>query len=264
MPEYAIAYLPIPSSSVAEKARQLELLDRFRPGHVSEDLAEAVWWIGDEVEDDEEEIQQIKVRRRRREWPWLWWMLKWGYPPGWLAGRGEHSAQSLSRMLKDMVDPLGVVRRRILVEPEAVLDLGLDDDDDVLKIYGGELASSLNTPTLTRLTSPKVHPRIDISHTSPAASDMSLESEVPFLTLPQRDLPPTPPADITPTPPPPLASPPPLLTSPAQHHVATRQSSPPNQQYPTVIRRWAKYHTDLFDSDRLMAYSTAKPLPLGS
>ena len=35
--------------------------------------------------------EQIEVRRRRGEWPWLGGMLRWGYPPGWIASNGQFS-----------------------------------------------------------------------------------------------------------------------------------------------------------------------------
>ena len=94
MPEHAIPYLPAYSRSTGAetKARRMQLLDRFQPGRVSEDLAEAVWWIQDEEDEDEEERVELEVRRRKSQWPWLLGMVRWGYPPGWIAGKGEFMA----------------------------------------------------------------------------------------------------------------------------------------------------------------------------
>ena len=91
MPEHAIPYLPAysQSSSAETKVRRMQLLDRFQPGRVSEELAEAVWWILDEEDEDEEEREEMEVKRQRCQWPWLLAMVRWGYPPGWIAGKGE-------------------------------------------------------------------------------------------------------------------------------------------------------------------------------
>ncbi len=97
MPDHAIPYLPTHSSTIAEKARRLDLADRFRPGWISEELAEAVWWVEDE--DDDEAIEEIEAKKRRREWPWLCWMMRWGYPPGWIAGRGGFETRTACRLI---------------------------------------------------------------------------------------------------------------------------------------------------------------------
>lgn len=31
----------------------------------------------------------MAVRKKRGDWPWFEWMLKWGYPPGWVSGKGK-------------------------------------------------------------------------------------------------------------------------------------------------------------------------------
>ncbi|OCF36742.1 hypothetical protein I316_01338 [Kwoniella heveanensis BCC8398] len=41
-------------------------------------------------------------------------------------------------------------------------------------------------------------------------------------------------------------------------------TGPRGYQPPTPMKRWAKYHTDLFDSERLMVYDESRPFPLGS
>lgn len=87
MPDLAIPYLQAYSFTEAERERRLDLLSRFRPGQVSQQLAEAVFWIGEDS--TEEEVEEMTVKRRKREWPWLRWMMKWGYPSGWIAGRGK-------------------------------------------------------------------------------------------------------------------------------------------------------------------------------
>lgn len=92
-----------------EKQRRLDLVDRFEPGKMSQTLLDAVF------EDDEEGMEQLQQEMQRRgirdeedkevflsmkgdererkrlkgEVPWFEWMRKWGYPPGWVAGKGE-------------------------------------------------------------------------------------------------------------------------------------------------------------------------------
>lgn len=93
MPDYAIPHLEGYMFTEAERTRRLVLLERFRPGRVSTALSNALFW----VEDDEdiggavaaEEVQHMELKKRRKEWPWLRWMTRWGYPPGWIAGRSK-------------------------------------------------------------------------------------------------------------------------------------------------------------------------------
>jgi hypothetical protein len=105
MPESAAPYLASYAYTAAEQDRRLELLSRFTPGQVSEALQDALFYTGDEAADmrggiivdprgeDEDEgsrrvrVAMLKVGRKRGKWPWLDWMLKWGYPPGWVAGK---------------------------------------------------------------------------------------------------------------------------------------------------------------------------------
>jgi len=87
MPDHAIPFLKMYTFDTDEKARRLALMDRFRPGEVSQALLDAVFYTDDEMTSDE--MQQMEGWRTRRYYPWYQWMLKWGYPPGWTAGRGE-------------------------------------------------------------------------------------------------------------------------------------------------------------------------------
>jgi hypothetical protein len=86
--------------SESERARRLELVERFRPGRISDELADAVFYSClyegemEEMEEGEvdwleEEREEMKVKRVKGEWPWLWRMLRWGYPPGWVAATGK-------------------------------------------------------------------------------------------------------------------------------------------------------------------------------
>jgi hypothetical protein len=124
------------------------------------------------------------------------------------------------------------------------MPLEKEDDDftngaDMLKVFGGHMEEQAVPP-------------------SPTSSDMSLDDAssdgtvVPKSPIPAEpvSLPPPPPSDLPPLPssPPP---PPPDEPPPAPQPIS----------YPQV--RWAYYDTDLFDSDRLMAFTTARPLPLG-
>jgi len=87
MPEYALPYLHMYTFDAEEKERRLSLLDRFRPGQVSSDLLDAVFYTDEDS--TREEVEQVEGWRRREYFPWYQWMMKWGYPPGWVAGRGE-------------------------------------------------------------------------------------------------------------------------------------------------------------------------------
>lgn len=112
IPDYAIPYLAGYTYTAEERNRRLDLLSRFTPGEISEDLKDAIFYIDEEEEGgegilinpggtggidgyEEDEgtkqmrIGMMKVRRNRGDWPWLEWMLKWGYPPGWVASKGE-------------------------------------------------------------------------------------------------------------------------------------------------------------------------------
>jgi hypothetical protein len=88
MPDYAVPFLQMYTFDYDEKSRRLSLVDRFRPGQVSKALLDAVFYTDDEMSG--EEVEQMDAWRRRRYYPWYQWMMKWGYPPGWIAGRGEY------------------------------------------------------------------------------------------------------------------------------------------------------------------------------
>jgi hypothetical protein len=101
---------------------------------------------------------------------------------------------------------------------------------DMLKVFGGHMEER-----------PPPSPTSSDMSLDDASSDGKPASPPP---PPTTDLPPLP--SSPPPPPPPPDEPPP---------------APPPISYPQV--RWAYYDTDLFDSDRLMAFTTARPLPLG-
>lgn len=70
-----------------ERSRRLGLVDRFRPGKISSELADAIYAVEEDMTPDE--MEHMGYEKRRRRYPWLNWMMKWGYPPGWIAGKGE-------------------------------------------------------------------------------------------------------------------------------------------------------------------------------
>lgn len=113
---------------------------------------------------------------------------------------------------------------------------------DMLKVFGGHMEEQA-VPS------------------SPTSSDMSLDDsssdgtiipDKPFTNAGEPMSPPPPPSDFPPLPSSPPPPPPPDEPPPP---------SPPPASLPQV--RWAYYDTDLFNSDRLMAFTTARPLPLG-
>jgi hypothetical protein len=87
MPDYAIPYLQMYTYTSEERQRRLDLLSDYRPGYVSRDLLDALFYHDEDS--TEEDIEQMEGWRRRRYYPWYQWMMKWGYPPGWVAGRGK-------------------------------------------------------------------------------------------------------------------------------------------------------------------------------
>jgi hypothetical protein len=97
MPEYALPFLQNYTFDAEERERRLDLLNGFRPGYVSEELLDAIFYIDEETTREEEE--QIEGWRRRGYYPWYQWMMKWGYPPGWIAGRGEPACSSCLALL---------------------------------------------------------------------------------------------------------------------------------------------------------------------
>ncbi|WWD17410.1 hypothetical protein CI109_101851 [Kwoniella shandongensis] len=315
-----------------EKSRRLELLDQYRPGVISDGLVDAICHLDEGIlEGEEEEMDEVRRRidtmRRRKQWEWLRGIMRWGYPPGWIAGK----------------DPIQELRKRVgsLRVYEKPFDNAEEDTDELLNIYGG----GIGTPTPTSPSSLVDEGSSDIDEDSDSDSDddddeatvrgrsrsvslsMSIISDSesdsgsatpkalstrPLYTSPPRDegtpRPPPPPEDERPSspppprplagdeppppppddgdppppPPPPYAPPPPPSSPPPSppqlppHH--TRPPPSPYPSYlthpslprshrprlpPTPLRRWAKYHTDLFDSDRLVPYSETRPLPLG-
>jgi hypothetical protein len=103
---------------------------------------------------------------------------------------------------------------------------------------------------------------------SPTSSDMSLDSASTAAVQPASATPSVPrdqarPAVtvLSPPPPPPPGAPEPPSSPPPPPPPDDLVPPPPR---PVVqATRWARYDTDLFDSNRLMAFTTARPLPLG-
>lgn len=135
------------------------------------------------------------------------------------------------------------------------------DEDDLLQVYGDD------DLTLDPAQIPSLESESDVSE------DMELEEGEIEEDLP-RPPPPPPPDDVLPPPPPPPGLPPaPPHIQPT--HPKSTSSRPPTARNPYLeqhytskqpilpTRRWAKYDTALFDSDRLRAFTTARPLPLG-
>ncbi|KAK8864293.1 hypothetical protein IAR55_001539 [Kwoniella newhampshirensis] len=316
MPESAIptleTYLLMRVTS-EEKQRRLKLLDRFRPGRISEDLKDAVCEVGLVEEDggelDDADLLVNQVMRRREQWDWVKGIARWGYPPGWIAGK----------------DPIEEVRRRIdlLQEYDSPFENAENDTDDLLNIYGG----GIGTPTSTSHEDDDLTTDDDIlssdasndeeanatirrSRTRSMSMSMSIISESSSVT-PTASSPPRPeetgppsPNEMTPPPPPPsIEDPPPPPPPPSndvpppppppdddlpppppeEYHLPPPRPSPTSRTYgplpspsspwyllprshppqATPLRRWARYHTDLFDSDRLVPYSEVRPFPLG-
>lgn len=130
---------------------------------------------------------------------------------------------------------MAVLRTRL--ENMPLEELSMDDGEDTLEVFGGHMDTSV-----IRASSPS------------ASSDMSLDSDDSTTPVPQPRPPavePGPAPPSTPPPPPPPVEPPPP------------PASRPRAEGNIRVIRWAKYDTDLFDSDRLMAFTTARPLPLG-
>lgn len=238
VPEYAMAHLWMYTFDESERHRRLGLVDRFTPGRISSDLADAVLTMEEDM--SPEEVERMNLEKRRRRYPWLNWMMKWGYPPGWVAGRGTFVTLGIC-VEANASDPLVILRGRLEAMP--LEELALYDGQDELEVFGGHMDTSMRRTSV-----------------SSGPSDMSLdESASPVTVAPP---PPTPPAH--PPPPTPSAHPPPQ--SPAPPPPPPDEPPPAPRQSPRTgprMGRWARYDTDLFDSDRLMAFTTARPLPLG-
>jgi hypothetical protein len=253
MPDYAIPFLKMYTLDTDEKARRLALVDRFRPGEVSQALLDAVFFTDEEMTSDE--IQQMEGWRNRRYYPWYQWMLKWGYPPGWIAGRGESIQMWLFDLSADGPDPIKCLHDQLDRLPTEEDHGTFDDGDDVLQVFGGNVDDGISREAPVP--------------SSPTSSDMSLdsatESSVGSEKTPMPRHAPLP--TDSPPPPPPLAGtalprPPSPPHSPPPPPPPDGLPPPPPSVREAPIR-WARYDTDLFDSDRLMAFTTARPLPLG-
>ncbi|ORY32529.1 hypothetical protein BCR39DRAFT_375744 [Naematelia encephala] len=246
-----------------ERHRRLELVHRFEPGRVSEKLADAVFYLTDqfaisdlELEDGEVSEATMAIERDKSQgrWPWLNYMLKWGYPPGWVAAK----------------DPRDEVRRRIEIMSTEQSEDTLTDPGDLLEIYGGMdsiSASSSTSSTPRRAVSvasstPKAS-RAKVARVDPTSPTSSLDSNMSLMSsTPSSSPTPSPPSGIPPPsglPPPPEQPPPPHQPPPPTDPAPPPPPpSPPASKLP--MRRWADYQTDLFDSNRLVVYSSA---PLG-
>lgn len=291
MPDHARSYFLNYRFDEDERRRRLSLIDRFRPGgQISADLADALFWLNDddagderaedgivfvsggrggtgafqvpadmeegEVDEDaqarQEEKDRLAVMKSRRQWPWLMGMLRWGYPPGWVAAK----------------DPIEVVRRRVSHLPVTqALDMDDDESEDELEIFGGD--SGVSPPLGESDPAPGPPP-------SPPVSPPSTPPPPPP-TAP--DEPPEPPSSPPPSPLPALD--PPRILSQAGSWAPYRPIKPlPQRPVPKSHARkkevnpylagmgipqcrWAHYPTDKYDSARLQVYSDARPLPLG-
>lgn len=65
----------------AERAKRLALAQAFTPGRVSLALADALTCHVSKQ-------NQLEIKRDR-DWPWIYDMLDWGYPSGWVSTKGE-------------------------------------------------------------------------------------------------------------------------------------------------------------------------------
>ena len=265
MPDFAIPYLTSYVVTEDDKQRRQDLLDRLRPGQVSSNLADAVFWVDEipgedansaEMEDGEvvedtvsDEVLEMRVKRNRQAWPWLLGMSRWGYPSGWLAGQGAFNMPYCRKNREShryFSDPIEEVRSRIKLLPMSV-GFDEDDKDDILEIYGG--LSDMNTSSSGSRASSPNHKVAKLPDTNGRVHLLRGTSVDPGQPNGHPALPPPPleePIPLPPPPPPPSDAPP---TPPPRHTIKSQ--------------RWARFPTDMFDSDRLMAYTSARPLPLG-
>lgn len=155
-------------------------------------------------------------------------------------------------------------------------DINDTDSEDDLLIFGGLFDTPPSVPQ--RLSTPASSVEERGADTmkrsaSPASSNMSMDMESPSPSQssapaaetgppPPLDDPPSPPASPPPPPPPPdsppLPLPPPAVSASSSDRPANFAATPL-----PLPRRWARFNTDLFDSNRLQAYTSARPLPLG-
>lgn len=181
------------------------------------------------------------------------------------------------RMLADRSGPIEEAKRRIWIEPERDVDFAESDDGDLLEIYGG----GLDGPSSRFSSANSSSSRRDSTQSSASSISMEIDVDVdidksdnplrlvkppPPSSHPSPSPPPPPPPppnawdDPPPTPPP--DSPPPAL--PPLPSLTPWWSLPPARSgMPPTIHRWARYDTDLFAWDRLVAFSSARPVPLG-
>lgn len=102
MPEWHRPYLDAYVCTPDDRKRRLKRATQLRPNNPSSKLLDAVFFV-EPVDEDEvvnrrdltpeqsrrfEEEAFVNVRRRRGEMPWFEQMMRWGYPPGWIAQRG--------------------------------------------------------------------------------------------------------------------------------------------------------------------------------
>ncbi|WVQ99293.1 hypothetical protein IAU59_006425 [Kwoniella sp. CBS 9459] len=163
-----------------EKDRRLDLVDRFVPGMISAQLEDAICFvdipdgIGNESSDEgvegvEEEGPSVRqereladVKRRRKRWDWYEGMMRWGYPPGWVAGK----------------DPIEEMKRRILSlqvheKPfNSTIEL---ENGDHLQVFGG----TLSTPTSSRDGQSPDPGNTSIESNSESTLDSGVSSSVP-------------------------------------------------------------------------------------
>nr|XP_018263176.1 uncharacterized protein I303_04669 [Kwoniella dejecticola CBS 10117]OBR85334.1 hypothetical protein I303_04669 [Kwoniella dejecticola CBS 10117] len=170
-----------------EKDRRLELVDKFQAGRISQELEDAICHFDEDAIEDDSQMdlirQQIEVKRRRKRWDWYDRIMRWGYPPGWIAVKGEPAKTfSLEAKLVEVEaeaearsDPIEESRRRIeaLQIHEKAFELDLEGDADELQVIGGTLGT----------------PRSSIvdSDSSPSGSESDSGSETSSLLTPSLD-----------------------------------------------------------------------------
>lgn len=118
MPLHHRPYLDSYECTTDDKERRLKLARRFtKAGQPSEQLLDAVFWVEPDVEgifeDGEDETERyrraedrlrLRVQRNKKEMPWYIWIIKWGYPPGWIASKGEQALFCKGQWV-NMADP---------------------------------------------------------------------------------------------------------------------------------------------------------------
>jgi hypothetical protein len=111
MPECHRLYLDSYVCTSDDRKRRLKRASQLRPNNLSSKLLDAIFFVEpadpDEVVDRNgltpeqyrrfKEDAYVNVRRRRGEMPWFEQMMRWGYPPGWIAQRGEFNRNPSAR-----------------------------------------------------------------------------------------------------------------------------------------------------------------------